>query len=224
MSLFPPTERTTMPDAVFFDWDGTLVDSYQVLSDAHNGTLRALGMPLLEEGAYRAYFGKDRQYIFSSIYKDKAQEATSICVQNIMANNHKIKPIKGAKEVLSFLQNQGVTLGLVTNKQRSFLEKELKYTGFSPYLPTIVASAEAEADKPSAAPLLLALDKAGLDPEREAIWYIGDTESDLLCARDARCKSGLIGASQDTKDLILKYEPFISFDNYSSFRDFLVAI
>ncbi|HRQ62224.1 MAG TPA: hypothetical protein PLO23_12085 [Alphaproteobacteria bacterium] len=48
------------PAAVFFDWDGTLVDSYGVLEAAHNHTRKALGFDPLPEGAFASYFGKPR--------------------------------------------------------------------------------------------------------------------------------------------------------------------
>jgi len=217
-------EINKLPDAIFWDWDGTIVDSYQLLNDTHNYTLHKLGMPDLKEGEFRNHFGKERLQIFSSIYKDKKKEAIEIFQNSIMENNHMIKPIDGIIEVMTFLHENNVTLGVVTNKRRCYVEKELAHTGLDKFLPIVVCSTEAPQDKPYADPLIMAIEKAGLYIQKHEIWYAGDTETDLACAKNAGCKSVFLKGHKDTQKLLMEYSPYISFDNYSSFKDFLVAI
>ncbi len=222
MTYFPTNAK--LPNAVFFDWDGTIVDSYQLLSDAHDYTLTTLGMPILEKDGFREYFGKERMFILSDIYKDKKDKAIEIFQAYVSKNSHVIKPISGAKEALAFLRQKGVTLGVVTNKRRTAVEKEHVCTRLNDYLPIVVTAGEAKQDKPSAEPLLLAIEKSGLDIEKDEIWYVGDTGIDLQCARNTQCKSVFIKGHIDTKKLLTEYTPYISFDNYALFREFLVAI
>lgn len=222
MTHFP--QINALPDAIFWDWDGTIVDSYQFLNETHNYTLRTLGMAELKEGAFRHYFGKERMFIFSDIYRDKMDQAVEIFQNRVIENSHMIQPIKDIIKVMDFLQNHKVILGLVTNKRRCFVEKELAHTGLNKFLPIVVCSAEAQQDKPFADPLLLAVEKAKLNIQEHEIWYVGDTETDLMCATNASCKSIFLKGHKDTVKLLKEYSPYISFDNYSVFKDFLVAI
>ena len=222
MTHFPTNAK--LPDAVFLDWDGTIVDSYQFLSDTHDYTLTTMSMSKLEKGGFREYFGKERLSIFADIYKDRMEEAIEIFQDRVMNNNYEIKPIPGAKEVLSFLKQKDVILGVVTNKRRAQVEKEHVYTGLNDYLPIVVTSGEANEDKPSADPVFLAIEKCGLDIKKDDIWYVGDTGIDLQCAQNAGCKSVFITGHKDTEELIAEYNPYISFDNYTLLKEFLVAI
>ncbi len=222
MTHFPQIDA--LPDAIFWDWDGTIVNSYNMLSETHNYTLRKLGMNELKKGEFKDYFGKERMFIFSSIYGDNMERAAEIFQKRVMVNSHMIKPMDGVIEVLDFLKIRGVVLGLVTNKRRCFVEKELEHTGFKEFLPIVVCAGEAQQDKPYPDPLLMALENAGLSLLKHRIWYVGDTETDLKCAAKARCESVFIKGHKDTISLIDKYTPFISFDNYHAFKDFLVAI
>ena len=222
MTHFP--QVNALPNAVFWDWDGTIVDSYQLLNEAHNSTLRTLGMLELKEGDFKNYFGKERMFIFSDIYGDQMEGAIEIFQNNVIENSHLIKPMEGIDEIMRFLQKNHVTLGLVTNKRRCFVEKEMGHTGLNKYLPIIVCAGETSHDKPYADPLLKAIELANLPPQKHEIWYIGDTETDLKCSTNAGCKSVFIEGHKDTMRLIKEYSPYISFDNYHTFKDFLVAI
>jgi phosphoglycolate phosphatase len=222
MTYFP--QINALPDAIFWDWDGTIVDSYNLLNETHNYTLRTLNMNELEEGAFRHYFGRERMYVFANLYGDQMDNAIEIFQDSVIKNSHKILPIKGIEAVMDLLQNNKVILGLVTNKRRCFVEKELTHTGLAKFLPIVVCAAEAEHDKPFADPLLKAIAQASMSAKKHEIWYVGDTETDIKCATNAGCKSIFIEGHKDTERILKEYFPYISFDNYYEFKDFLVAI
>jgi len=222
MTHFP--KHILLPDAVFWDWDGTLADSYNFLNDAHNHTLKTLGFPEFKEGEFNKYFGKPRMTLYPLIYKDKCNEAMDIFQDYVLENSHKVKTISGTKAILDFFKQNNVKMGIVTNKKGSFVLKELTNTGYNSYFPTVVGAGEAVADKPSGAPLLMALKIAKIDPEQNNVWYVGDTENDMACAKDAGCSGVFLKGHMDTDTIIDEYKPSISFNNYTQLKDFLVAI
>ena len=65
----------TLPRAVFFDWDGTLADSFACIEGAHNHALTALGLQAREKGWFSHYFGKPREFIYDDIYGDAREQA-----------------------------------------------------------------------------------------------------------------------------------------------------
>lgn len=219
-----PTDAK-LPEIVFWDWDGTIADSYSYLNDAHNYTLEQLGFAPFEDDAYRAYFGKPRDYIYPAIYKDRADDAMEIFQKFVFENAHKVGVFDGCEDVIYHLNAKGIPMGIVSNKKANFIREELKHKNFGDCFSVIVGAGEAEADKPSCALLRLAVEKmsAGhISPDN--VWFVGDTENDLACAKNYGARSVFLKDHEDSGSLIEEYKPHISFDNYVQLKEFLVAI
>lgn len=217
-------QNIQQPDAVFWDWDGTLVDSYGFLNDAHSHTLVALGFQPFKDGEYKQYFGKPRDTLYPAIYKEKCEEAKEIFGKYVVQNSHKIPIIADGKIVLDYFHAQNIPMGIVSNKKSDLIALEVEHLGWQKYFTVIVGAGDADADKPSPAPLLLALERAGIDHKTSKIWYVGDTENDLACAQGAGCASLFLTGHEDTQELLRKYAPIITFENYSQLKEILVAI
>ncbi len=214
-----------MPKAVFWDWDGTLVDSYGFLSDAHNHTLTQLGFPPFKEGEYKNYFGKPRDVLYPAIYKDKHLEAIDIFQDYVIGNSHRIKAIPNARSILDFFHSHQVTMGIVSNKRSDLIKKEVNHHEWDDFFQVIIGAGDAERDKPSGAPLRMAIEKSGIDNHAtQNIWYIGDTENDLACAHDIGCPALFLEGCEGSESLKTQYSPLFSFSNYLEFTEFLVAI
>lgn len=169
------------PDAVFFDWDGTLVDSYSFLNDAHSTVLTSLGFAPFKGDEFKNYFGHPREKLYREIYKDRSEEAKTLFEAYVMENNHKIQALPGAEALLSALHALGVPMGVVSNKKSSFIMREIEHHGWGDFFAVVVGAGEAQADKPSGKPLRLALEKAGITPGgaisgtsgiRKTIWLV----------------------------------------------------
>ena len=213
-----------MPRAVFWDWDGTLADSYGFLNDAHNFTLEALGFAPFKEGEYRNYFGKPRETLYPAIYKDKCDEAMVVFQGYVLENSHKIQVLPDSRAVLELLHQKNIPMGIVSNKKANLIEKELKYLGWDKYFKVVIGSGDARADKPSGAPLLLALENSGITDGFDDVWYVGDTENDLACAKEVGCHAIFLNTLENSQDLVKKYSPLINFDSYIRLNSILVAI
>ncbi len=213
-----------LPTAVFWDWDGTIADSYHFLNDAHNHTLVSLGFQPFKGDEYREYFGKPREVLYPAIYKDKCEAAKDIFQAYVFENAHKVRIIDGCGEVLKFFHERGIVMGIVSNKKASFIQEELKHTPFAPYFSLVLGAGEAVADKPSAAPLLLALERCGIDGDISDVWFVGDTENDLVCAVEAGVKCIFFDDGTQVEGLADQYSPHFVFKHYMAFREFLVAI
>ena len=87
--------------------------------------------------------------------------------------------------------------GVVSNKAGSFLRAEVTHLGWAGHFGAVVGAGDAAADKPDAAPILLALDRLGRAADR-SVWYLGDTALDMAAARAAGVTAVLVGdASHD---------------------------
>jgi phosphoglycolate phosphatase len=81
---------------------------------------------------------------------------------------------------------------VVSNKQGALLRAEAAHLGWAARFGALVGAGDASADKPSPAPLLMALDRLGV-PASAQVWYVGDTALDMQAARAAGCRAVLLG-------------------------------
>ncbi len=212
-----------MPKAMFFDWDGTLVDSFSFLHKTHNHVRGIFGMGGFTLDEFRGYFGQPREKLYAEIYgAERIEEAKGHFEAFVVANHHEIQPIKGARDVLETLAALGVPMGIVTNKKGTLVRKEIENHRWSDFFVSVVGAGEASADKPSAAPLFLAIEKSGLDIAPKDIWYVGDTQTDLACAKEAGAPCVFIEDLKAHQGLIEEYKPALIFDNCENFAAFLL--
>lgn len=211
------------PAAIFFDWDGTLVDSFSFLEAAHNHVLAAYGRAQFEKGGFRQYFGKPREEIYPAVYGDRAEEARAK-FEAFVVENHKalLEPMGDAKMILDVVQKSRISAGVVSNKLSDFVNAEVDYFGWRIFFKSVVGAREAINDKPSADPLLLGLKRAGIESDIADIWYVGDTIIDQKCAANAGSKFVYINYSGEEDNEILQNGPDLTFNGCAEFADFLL--
>lgn len=218
------TTTPHFPAAVFWDWDGTLADSFGFLAEAHSHTREALGLAPITREEYLPYFGKPRETIYPALYPNKEQEAIEVFGKYVVDNCANIETISGAEDVLKLFKAHNVYMGIVSNKKADLIKEELKHNGWDEYFSVVVGAGDAAHDKPATDPLELALKTAGGDWDRADIWYVGDTENDLACAKATGVKVIFKTGTSNTDALIHKYSPDYCYETYQEFHDFLVAI
>jgi phosphoglycolate phosphatase len=184
----PGSDNTAAYEAVFFDLDGTLVDTApdmvsilcDLLKDNGFGPLPyATARASVSNGAAGliklAFPGIDdvgRQRLHRD-YLERYEQA--VCVGSIV--------YPGLLEVLDQLESEGRPWGVVTNKPRRMTEPLLAELGLAGRAACIVSGDTLPQRKPDPAPLLLASRLAGVTPARSV--YIGDAERDIAAGRAA---------------------------------------
>lgn len=211
-----------LPKAAFFDWDGTLADSYAFLEGAHNHVRMSFGLPSFREREFEHYFGKPRDELYRIIYAPHEAEAKKRFEAYVREHHLKLPPLPGAGDLLKTLKELGVVCGVVSNKKPEFIFMEIEHFGWEDYFVSYVGAGEASADKPSAAPLALAIEKARLTLEKNDIWFVGDTDNDLLCAREYGCKAVLVGHMPNTPQLVAEFAPELVVKGCAELRDILL--
>lgn len=210
------------PAAIFLDWDGTLVDSFEFLLEAHSYARRKTGMPPLGRDEFLEYFGMPREVLYARLYGSKRKEAKEH-FEDFVVKHHLqfLKPLSGALDLILAIVDAGIPAGVVSNKKGDFIRKEIEHFGWTRHFAAIVGAGEAPQDKPAADPLLLAIELAEIKENNELIWYVGDSETDMLCARNARCVSVLVdsGHNNTWKE---NYNPALNVKNCTELADFLL--
>lgn len=209
--------------AVFWDWDGTLVDSFAFLHRTHNHVRSKFDMPTFTIEEFGHYFGKPREKLYRDIYgAENIEKAKEHFEAFVLANHHEIQPMDGAERLLKALADLELPMGVVTNKKGPLVVKEISNHGWNHFFSVTIGAGEAEEDKPSPAPLLLALEKSGLDIEPHEVLFVGDTENDVLCAHHAGAKLAFIEEDIEKHIIAREYNASLLFRNCDEFTDFVL--
>lgn len=202
------------PDAIFFDWDGTLVDTLPGLLIAHNYVRSHFGLDHWTEDQFHKEMKFSSRELYPKIYGDRVEEAITILRHYMDKNilNH-LSPLKNAEVTLRRLHKAGIPVGIVSNKRHEFLQREIDHLGWDKYIAVHAGSGYAERDKPSGEPIRKALSAIQIKPEESLIWFVGDTETDMLAAADSACLAVLILHGTERPELIEKHSPAYVFND-----------
>lgn len=205
------------PTAILFDWDGTLVDSLPFLHRAHGHVFTAMGLTPWTMEEARIKIRHSTREMYPTLFGDRAAEATRILYDYVDAHHlANIVKMDEVDAVLADLQRAGYKMGVVSNKGHARLVAEIAALGWGDYFQAVVGAGVAARDKPAPDPLLMALGKMNLTPD--GVWYVGDTEIDIQCARDAGCVAVFIAHGMATLDEVRAMEPTVMVDHLPSLR------
>ncbi|HER27640.1 MAG TPA: HAD family hydrolase, partial [Rhodospirillales bacterium] len=175
------------PQAIIFDWDNTLVESWQVIHLTLNATLVHYGMAPWTVAQTRARVRKSLRDSFPLLFGDRWQEAGEFFYDYFETIHlDKLTALAGAEDLLAGLAAQGVYLGVVSNKKGEHLRTEVDFLGWNGYFGKVVGANDAKQDKPAADPVHMALSPGGI-AAGPGVWFVGDADIDMECAFNAGC-------------------------------------
>ena len=176
-----PANKKRILEAVLFDWDGTLLDSFEADSSAYLAMFREMGIPWgLEE--LSVHYSPNWYNVYRAAKIPRARwDAANLAWRKQYAN-HKPKLVSGARRLLAWLGRR-YRLGLVTSGERDRVTRQLRYFGLTRSFASRVCADDTAQKKPHPAPLRLALKQMNLEPS--ACVYVGDSPHDLEMARRA---------------------------------------
>lgn len=212
-----------MKTAVFFDWDGTLVDSLGILISAHNHVRAAHGLKLWSEEEFFGSVTYSSRELYPIIYGDKSDEAQAMLYDFIKDNHLQyLSTMDGAKEILDMLREMSIPMAVISNKRNDILVREVEALGWQDYFGVYIGAGVAIKDKPSGAPILHALANHPAKPKLEELLYVGDTETDLRTCADIKCDCAYIRQEGRSAELIDTYKPLIVVDNLRQLKTKLI--
>lgn len=174
---------------IIFDIDGTLVDTANTSVLSFQKTLKdILGMDLSYEETY-PYFGIPSHRVLEMLpFKDKHQ-ALEIWEANFRALFHLIKPFDGIINLLKNLKEAGYHIGVVSSRSKAEFDFDHNLKEMLPYFEEKICAEDSILHKPNPDPLLEYIHRTGA--KKEECIYIGDTDYDYLCAKNAGIKFAL---------------------------------
>jgi len=197
-----PEKLLTPPRALVFDWDNTLIDTWSLIHQALEDTFRHYDLPVWTPEETRQRVRQSARETFPLLFGERAEEAIGHYSDRYRHwSSRELTPLDGAESLLALWAGRGRgPLSVVSNKQGPILREEASRLGWDGYFHRLIGANDAKADKPDIAPVLLALEGSGLAPGPD-VWFVGDTDIDMICANNAGCTPVFLGSEAEAAEL-----------------------
>lgn len=192
MPISTADEIAYRPRAIVFDWDNTLVDTWPVIHAALAATFEAMDQEPWTLAQTKQRVARSLRESFPDLFGERWEEAAHVFYETFgSVHLDRLKPLDHARATLVSLTEIGLPCSIVSNKNGSFLRKEIGHLGWTDLIHTSIGATDADKDKPDPAPMYMALDGTGLTPSKD-IWYVGDSQIDLDFAAATGCVGVLV--------------------------------
>jgi N-acetyl-D-muramate 6-phosphate phosphatase len=177
----------TAPQGVLFDLDGTLLDSAPDLHAALVAYCDEVGAPVPPYANVREVVSRGSRAILRCAFAETDDQLLErapryLELYHAMMSRH-TRPFEGIDALLEALEACGLAWGIVTNKPGYLTDELVRRIGWSERACAVISGDTLPVRKPDPAPVLLACERAGLEPAR--CLFVGDDRRDIQAGNDA---------------------------------------
>ncbi|AIT09149.1 phosphoglycolate phosphatase [Candidatus Francisella endociliophora] len=218
---------------IFFDLDGTLVNTVGDLTVATNTMRKHFGLNPVSEKILANIIGKgypttvrkvlaldfdNKDYIES--IADEGVKIVSQTYKTLNSTNSRVYP--NVIETLDFLKQQNIKMAVVTNKHEEDAIQSLTHLGLIDYFEVIVGGDTTTSYKPYPEPLLFAIDK--LNAKAEESLMVGDSMNDFLCAKEANVNAVMVSYGYHNGLDLKSLDSFAYIDDFAEIESIIEEV
>lgn len=214
----------TWPGAVAFDFDLTLVDSAEAVTDCANYALHAVGLPPADVDRVRRTIGLPLSHTFHALSglddADLAREYVEhyrIRADVVMLDMVRFLP--GAGEALRVIRGRGLRTAIVSSRFRYRIAAMLDRAGLRDTIDVIVGAEDVARHKPDPEGLVQALRTLNV-PAGRAL-YVGDHQVDAEAAAAAQVRFVAVTSGVTAGDIWARYRPVAILDSVADIPEWL---
>ena len=209
-------------DHICFDLDGTLVKSDKTIYKSTLKAFERLGINgSIDETRFNEMLGMHFVDIFNDlgINVPDFDEFIGIYKSYYFDFIDESFLYPNIEEVLSFIQESGIKISLLTTKGQDQAEKIINHFHLNTYFDFIMGRRDGIDHKPSAEPLLSICNE--LNVKIFNTLMVGDTEIDIGCGKNAGAITCAVSYGFRTEDTLQKYDPDYIFNDVIELKDLL---
>ena len=210
---------------VLFDLDGTLLDTYALLSRSFHHAVRDVFGEDRSMDGFDATIGQPLNMQFWR-YTDDVAIHDALCASyrayNRTIEAEALMEFPGMPDMLRRLQNDGWLLGVVTSKRHASAGRNLDVFDMMPFFECLVGSDDVERAKPDPQPILIGAAELGLQP-REC-FYVGDSPYDIIAGNAAGAPTVAVHWGQHPIDALRAESPVLECARIDALPDVLRSL
>jgi phosphoglycolate phosphatase len=193
--------------AVLFDFDGTLADSYPVITASVNHVRALHGLGPLSEPEVRRHVGYGAGHLLQKTVPIGDLEANAAAYRahhpSVLRSGTRLLP--GASEALQHLNRVGLKLAVCSNKPVAFTRELLGILQVGQYFDAVLGPEDVAHPKPAPDMLRAALER--LHVKASEALYVGDMDVDVRTARAAGVAVWVVPTGSCAADVLAEAQP-----------------
>ena len=200
--------------ALIFDLDGTLVDSYEPITESLNYVRTAFGLRPKTLDEVRLEVGRG----LDSLVRDNiGEERTEEGVRLFRARYRKVfregtRLLPGVGATVRELARRAVPMAITSNKPAYFSREIVEHLGFGGAFVGIIGPEMVEHPKPD--PEMVRMAIALIDRPDAEVLYVGDMRIDIDTCRRAGIAVCAIASGSETREILAAARPDIMIDRF----------
>ncbi len=195
-------------NCIIFDLDGTLLYTYQTITDAFNHAMKRFGLPVKSVDFIRRSVGGGLDGLLVPLVGEKLfpEIGKVFCEKQreILFEGTYLLP--GAEEALNHFQAANCRLAVASNKPAEFVVPLIEHFQMAPFFQVVLGGDNVTRKKPHPEILFLVLERLRVKPEHAL--YVGDMTLDVEAGRRAGIKTVAVLTGSSTREELEQEKPF----------------
>lgn len=208
-----------MIKAVFFDVDGTLIDTKGAIGKVANETFEDLGIGQVDAGYFAGLLkrGLGLRYHLTEVAKrpELYPTAKEAFIRHYAEHIGEYKPFDGVQKLLEELKERGVRTGIFTSQHSEMLRLTLERFGLSVDL--ALSRDDVANGKPAPDQVTLLCGKLSVKPENAL--SVGDWTGDIEAGKSAGTRTAGVLTGLCSREELEKEKPDYIFEKVTGIRD-----
>ncbi|HKB08907.1 MAG TPA: HAD-IA family hydrolase [Candidatus Polarisedimenticolia bacterium] len=209
---------------IIFDFDGTLIDSYEAIAESLNHVRTSFSLPAIPAEEIRPMVGHGlEKLIAKAVGSERVDEGIRLFRQSYASLcERKTSILPQVKETLDALDRRGYQMAIATNKPSYFARDILRALEIDHLFVEVLGPNDVERPKPDPEMIEIIIMRIGLSPEE--IVYVGDMPLDVEVGRRAGVAVYAVPTGSASRDALLEARPDRLLHRFSDLLAFLPAV
>lgn len=209
---------------IIFDFDGTLIDSYEPIAESLNLVRQAFDKPPLSLAEVKKIVGHGlEQLLEASVGAARVEEGVRLFRERYAAIcEARTTILPQVRETVEELERRGYQMAIATNKPSYFARDILKALEVEHLFSEVLGPNDVERPKPDPEMLEIAMMRLGLGADE--VVYVGDMLLDIEVARNAGVAVYAVPTGSATRDTLLTGRPDRLLHKFSDLLTYLPAL
>lgn len=195
-----------MIQTILFDWDGTLLNSNDLINQSNIHALNQYCEHQYTEDEVKPFNGPPLIQVYKEIYPEKAEEILAAYrAFNGEHHDEMVHLFPNVVTVLRALKTQHITLGVVSTKRRKMVIQGIELFHLSDVFDVVIGGDSCSVHKPHGDPILQGMKE--VQAEKATTIMVGDNWQDIEAANNAGIRSVFVEWSQKSLAEMKPYNP-----------------
>jgi 2-phosphoglycolate phosphatase len=210
---------------VIFDFDGTLVDSATGIWATANKMAKKFGKKPFKRALIVSAVGTGLDSFLHDLFPNEEKKMGMKELFKIYRSIYNIsykqglKIYRNVKETLEFLYAKGLTLAIVSNKLKQYVDGINKEVGISDYFDITLGSGDVKRMKPDPFAVNMLMKKYSVT--KKEVLFVGDSQYDVMTARNAGVDCVYLDYGYADRKMIKKLKPEFCLSDFKGLKELI---